>query len=321
MTKLKIAYFGSPNFSADFLEKLITDTTINRLIEVVFVVTQPDRPVGRKQIMTPTPVKQIAKKNRLEILEIENCKFKKDCKLKILNLDFCLVYAFSQKIPKELLDLPRLGFINIHPSLLPKYRGPSPIAAPLINGDKKTGVTIIKMDEVIDHGPIISQEELAILPQDRRPDLEKKLTTLAFEMFNKLVKSEGSFFEPIAWAPLDEVGKKHGIKPFTPQNHAQATYTKLLKKQDGFVEFKNLKLKIKTSPKELFNLFRGLYPWPGLWTQVTPPGWNSAHPKRLKITDIQPPTTYYQPLVIKRVQLEGKREVDFTTFQKAYKLF
>ncbi|MCX7881582.1 MAG: methionyl-tRNA formyltransferase, partial [Patescibacteria group bacterium] len=177
--KLTLAYFGSPSFSALLLENLLFDYSINRIIEIKFVVTQPDQPVGRKQILTPTPVKQIAEKYRIPIYYSENSKFKapnskqknkilnpndQNCKaienwkLKIENLDLCLVYAHSMIIPKDWLNLPRLGFWCVHPSLLPKYRGPSPIAYPLIFGDKKTGVTIFQMDEKIDHGPIIAQE-------------------------------------------------------------------------------------------------------------------------------------------------------------------
>ncbi|MEK7097093.1 MAG: methionyl-tRNA formyltransferase, partial [Patescibacteria group bacterium] len=149
MKKIKLAYFGSPDFAADFLEKILLDKSLP--VEVKLVVTQPDSPVGRKKILTPTPVKIIALKHNLKVLEIGNFLGK---------LDLVLVYAYGDLIPKELLTLPRNGFWNIHPSLLPKYRGTSPIATPLINGDKITGVTIIKMDEEIDHGPIIAQENL-----------------------------------------------------------------------------------------------------------------------------------------------------------------
>ena len=291
MKKIKLAYFGSPSFAADLLEKLIIDTTINQLIEVELVVTQEDRLVGRKQILTPTPVKKVAEKYNLKLLAPRSSKSKVG---EISKCDIALVYAYGDLIPKEFLDLPKYGFWNIHPSLLPKYRGPGPITNPLINGDKITGVTIIKMDEEIDHGPIIVQESLMIGEDDKRPDLEKKLTDLGFEMIKKL---------------LMQVEKKP-VKPIE-QNHNDATYTKKLSKQDGFIEFENLKMKIENSPKQLFDLFRGLYPWPGIWTTL-PNG------KRLKITNM-----YYndEKLTIKKVQLESKNEVDFETFNKVYKIF
>ena len=288
MKKIKLAYFGSPDFAANFLEKILLDK--NLPVEVKLVVTQPDQKVGRKQILTPTPVKIVAEKYNLNI---ENLKL-------IENLDLCLVYAYGDLIPKELLTLPRNGFWNIHPSLLPKYRGTSPIATPLINGDKITGVTIIKMDEEIVHGPIIAQENLTIDRDDKRPDLEKKLTDLAFEMFKKTVFNKDNL-------------------QLKPQNNKEATYTKKLSKNDGFIEFKKIKdlLLHPTNYKlqTFYNLFRGLYPWPGIWT-ILPNG------KRLKITGLNVVRNKNLcSLQIKRVQLEGKNEVDFKTFNDAYKIF
>jgi len=316
MKKLSLAYFGSPDFAADFLEKLITDVSMYRYIEVKLVVTQPDQLVGRKQILTPTPVKITALKHNLKFLEIGNFLGQLD-QLEIRNFDLILVYAFGEIIPKELLNLPKYGFWNIHPSLLPKYRGPSPIAIPLINGDETTGVTIIKMDEEIDHGPIIAQQSLTIEKTDKRPDLEKKLTNLGFEMFKKIVGERTKFFA--TWdIPLGEGShgdKKIRSEPFIAQNHKLATYTKKLTKQDGFVEISKLKDQISKNSEELFNLFRGLYPWPGIWT-ILPNG------KRLKITGLNiVRNKNLCSLQIKRVQLEGKKEVDFETFKRAYKMF
>src|SRR3989339_1796851 len=196
MKKFSLAYFGSPDFAADFLKKLITDVSINRLIDIKFVITQPDQLVGRKQVLTPTPVRQITEKYKGG----EDTKFfavccfpSKNFGIELTNIDLALVYAYGDIIPKELVTLPKYGFWNIHPSLLPKYRGPSPIATPLINGDKTTGVTIIKMDEEIDHGPIIAQENLTIGKDDKRPDLEKKLTDLAYKMFKEIMGERTKF--------------------------------------------------------------------------------------------------------------------------------
>ena len=312
MKKIRIAYFGSPDFAADFLEKLITDVLINQLIDIKLIVTQPDMQVGRKQILTPTPVKITALKHNLRFLEIGNFLGQLD-QLEISNFDLALVYAFGELIPKELLGLPKYGFWNIHPSLLPKYRGPSPIATPLINGDETTGVTIIKMDEEIDHGLIIAQQSLTIKKTDQRPDLEKKLTDLAFEMFKKLIGEDTKFFAVFGFP-----SKNFGIEPLTPQNDKLATYTKKLTKQDGFIEISKLKNQISKNSEELFNLFRGLIPWPGIWTLVDING----QQKRLKIIGLNiVRNKNLCSLQIKRVQLEGKNEVDFETFNKAYKLF
>jgi len=308
MKKLTIAYFGSPDFSADFLEKLITDITINQLIEVKLVVTQPDQKVGRKQILTPTPVKLVAKK----YLRSEDTKFFsllglgvptviKNFGIELKNIDLALVYAYGDLIPKKILSLPKYGFWNIHPSLLPKYRGSSPISTPLINGDKITGVTIIKMDEEIDHGPIIAQETYTIKSSDYRPDLEKKLTDLGFQMFKKLINE------------LRITNYELKIKE---QNHKEVTFTNRLSKNDGFIEFGELKslIQLTTNHQSLvtfYNLFRGLYPWPGLWTIL-------PNDKRLKITQLK---IENEKLIIEKVQLESKSEVDFLTFNKAYNIF
>jgi len=338
MQKLKIVYFGTPYFSADFLEKLITDEELKKIIEVKLVVTQPDKKTGRKQIITPSPVKVVAQKHGLKI---EYLKFNKNLKLKIKNCDLALLYAFGQIIPKEILSAPKIGFFCVHPSLLPKYRGPSPMVYPLMLGDKTTGVTIYQMDDRIDHGPIIMQEEYKILPMDQRPDLEIKLTNLAFEMFKKLIKTgvEGKGIQ---------AARSRG-----EQNHKQATYTRLLTKQDGYIPFETLKKALNNEPltasqlpkiiKDYFtknpndkkklihnpkflpagrhglilNLYRAFFPWPGLWTQIQPDRLNWAYPKRLKIIDL---AIIDDKLILKRVQLEGKKEVDFSTFNRAYHL-
>jgi methionyl-tRNA formyltransferase len=348
MKKLSLAYFGSPDFSADFLEKILLDK--NLPIEIKLVVTQPDSLVGRRQILTPTPVKIVAEKYKIPVVKnLESIVQNSELNDKILNsqlnsefiihnsklgnIDLALVYAFGELIPKKILSLPKYGFWNIHPSLLPRYRGPSPIASPLIAGDQTTGVTIIKMDEEIDHGPIIAQESLTIKNSDRRPDLEKKLTDLGFEMFKKILSDEDTDFSNFSFLEKSSIKSR-----LMKQNHKEATYTKKLTKQDGFVPFENLKLvlskveglKIKNSPEVLYNLFRGLYPWPGIWTLFRQPACRQAgsfeeqalnnrlNEKRFKITDMD---FINGKLIIKKVQLEGKKEVDFETFNKAYKIF
>jgi|GEM_PF-329941 len=386
MNKVQTAYFGSPDFSASFLEKVLTDADLKKVIEIKLVITQSDKPVGRKQILTETPVKKVAKKYRIPVLELksqnskvktktQNLKTEKNnkedkkfldlsCSFEICDLSFeldlCLVYAFSQIIPKDLLRAPKLGFWNIHPSLLPKYRGPSPIAYPLIFGEKETGVTIIKMDEKIDHGPIIAQEKLKIEGTDRRPDLERKLTDLGFKLFKKTVLNKDSLY----------------IEQYKEQNHKAATYSRLLKKQDGFIPLPILKKAIKNEPlkfeelpmivkeyliknpksqilnpkqnvipakagiqknyidsrfcgngnqfrissKIIYDYFRGLYPWPGIWTLLRQGSAGQAQEKRLKIIEMNLNVTRYT-LHVTRVQIEGKKPVNFETFNRAYGVF
>lgn len=341
--KINLIYLGSPSFSAVFLKKLLTDISINQIVKIKFVITQPDRPVGRKQILAPTPVKQIAQEYQIPVFYL---KFPLS-NFQYFKADLAIVFAYGQIIPKELIGLLKYGFWNIHPSLLPKYRGPSPIAYPLIFGDKKTGVTIFQMDEKIDHGPIISQEEISILPNDRRPDLEIKLTNLAFSMFKKII------FQLTRSGVVKSQSKKirKPIKPLTLklQDDQYATYTRLLKKSDGFIPLPALKKALNNEPiifedlpeiikeyltkylkeKEIFfkktfnfslltfNLFRGLYPWPGLWTQIRPTRSETGGYKRLKITDL---SLINNKLIIKKVHLEGKKEMEFITFNQSYNI-
>lgn len=282
MTKLKVAYFGTPDFSAALLKKLVNDKSIP--IEIIGVVTQPDKKAGRKQILTPSPVKKVAGELGLSL--------NPDLKA----ADLALLFAFGEVLPKDTLSKPKFGFWNVHPSLLPIYRGASPVATPLLNGDVETGVTIIKMDELLDHGPIISQQKTYIFPLQRRDQLTERLVNLSYEMLGELF---GKYAGNIEETPL------------TKQDHDKATYTKKLTKQDGFVELSVLRSQLSDNSKQLFNLFRGLYPWPGIWTLL-------PDKKRLKITKMH---WENEQIIIKKVQLEGKKEILFEEFERAYKVF
>jgi len=298
---IKLGYFGSSDFSARFLEVIIQDNDLQKNVKLEFVVTQPDRPAGRKQIITPTPVKIIATKYNIPVFDNLESKIQ-DSKLR--HIDIALLYAFSSLIPKKNLTIPKYGFWCVHPSLLPLYRGTSPMATALINGDKETGVTIIKMDEQIDHGPIIAQEKLTIENNDLRPDLERKLTDLSFQMFKKMIYQLTS----------SKIQKLKAIE----QDHKKTTFTKKLSKHDGFIEFQKLKDFIKPTTNHLsqitvYNLYRGLYPWPGIWTLLRQGSGGQA--KRLKITEMK---IENGKLKIAKVQLEGKKVVDFNTFKKYY---
>lgn len=328
MKRITIAYFGTPYFSALFLEKLITDISINPFIEVKLVVTQPDQPAGRKQILTPSPVKLVAEKYGIKIvddldkLQVVSYKFNE--------IDIAFLFAYGDLIPSNILRLPKWGFWNTHPSLLPLYRGSSPTAYPLITGDTKTGITLIQLDKEIDHGPLIAQEVVEILPHERRFDLETRLANLAYGLFKKTLISTDSN------RPASPAG---GFKPI-PQDHSHATLTRQLEKNDGFIPFPVLKKALRGEndnwkpkliqdyaknnklaqipnyqlPVTIYHLFRGLYPWPGIWTLAHIKG----QERRLRLTDM---SLTDNRLVLKKVQLEGKKEVDFKTFQSAYRVF
>jgi len=249
---MKIIFIGTPEFGAIILEELIKGG-----YPPVLVISSPDKPVGRKQILTPPPVKVVARKYGIPVEQPERIESrvprqrseaKEDSKavlahlkFKIKNLkpDLGILAAYGQIIPKDILDIPKFGFLNVHPSLLPKYRGPSPIQFTILNGEKKSGVTIILMNEKIDHGPIISQKSLEIKEQETAETLHDKLAQLG------------------AYLLLETIPKwvKGLIKP-KEQDDAQATFTKILFREDGKIDWKK--------PVELLEReIRAFYPWPG----------------------------------------------------------
>jgi methionyl-tRNA formyltransferase len=360
MRKLKIAYFGTPSFSADLLSKLIADQSLP--IEITMIVTQPDKKTGRKQIMTKSPVKTVAESYGIRVWDKTGGE---EFMAALQDTDLGIVYAygFRKLLPSDVLEAPKLkigdtgkSMVNIHPSLLPRYRGASPIAHPLLFGDELTGVTLFVMDEKMDHGPVIAQEPVKIALNDVRPVMEQKLTALGFEMVKRLVTDLAQDRQP----DLKE------------QDHARATHARFMEKDDGFLPYPVLHKALKNealTPQELphivrsyvekyhlpadsvggflpantrstgktveapccqdpfhlrhlrerpgktiYDIFRGMYPWPGIWTTVRINGQD----KRLKITEMA-----YEDnaLRITKVQLEGKTEVDFPTFRSAYGLF
>lgn len=321
MNKIRLAYFGAPDFSAHFLEKLLNDSKIP--VEVTFVVTQPDRPVGRKGILTPTPVKTTALQHGIPAYTPE-LKCDPDIAVKLQGVDMALLYAYGEMISLDYLKAPKYGFWNIHPSLLPKYRGASPIAYPIMMGDRETGVSIIQMDEGLDHGALLGQKGEQVSPIYFRKNLEERLTNLSYELFSEIIQKIDIKIQP------------------KNQVHENATYTRKLSKNDGYVSREFIKkacsnapiipedlptplsdyLKKNSAPlprfkntagETLFNFYRAMHPWPGVWTKITIKGVE----KRLKLNEMKY-NFESSALLISRVQLEGKNEVDFDTFQKAY---
>ncbi len=161
----------------------------------------------------------------------------------LLTANLFIVASYGKIIPKSLLEIPKFGALNVHPSLLPKYRGASPVPATILAGDKETGVTIVKIDEEMDHGPIVATRKISLTGQEKFPDLINKLFQLGAELLVKIIPD---FIE----------GK---VIP-KPQNHQKATFCKMLKKEDGFFEIEN-------PPENLDRIIRAYYPWPGVWTR------------------------------------------------------
>lgn len=235
-TNLKIIFIGTPEFGAIILEKLI-----NSDYKPILIVTASDKPVGRKQTITPPPVKVVAQKYKVSVTQPENIK---NLELEIKNLkpDLIIVAAYSQIIPKEILEIPKYGCLNIHPSLLPRWRGSSPIQYAILYGDKKTGVTIILMDEKIDHGPIIAQSSVKIEKNEKSRSLHDKLANLGADLILETIWK---------W-------QKGLIKPRL-QDEKSATFSKILIKESGKINWKKTADEIEREIRA-FNL------WPGSFT-------------------------------------------------------
>lgn len=258
-TPYKFIFLGTSEFAIPIMEGLIKNKW-----GVSLIITEPDKPVGRKKILTPPPIKNVGQRYGLIIHQPQKIKDEIQ-QIKNLKPDLIILAAYGQIIPKEILDIPKYGSLCLHPSLLPKYRGPSPIQAAILNGDKETGVTIIKMDEKIDHGPILAQQELEILNPKSQILNNYQITNsqITTEVLSKILSKTGAKLL-LETLPLYLEGK---IKP-KPQNHKKATYTRLLKKEDGRIDWTREAAVIERE-------IRAFRSWPGSFTF-----WNT---KMLKI--------------------------------------
>lgn len=174
----RIVFFGTPLFAVPSLERLITAG-----YDIAAVITAPDKKTGRKRALTPSPVKQAAAEHGLHILQPHSLKEESVYEeFAAMAPDLCIVVAYGKLIPRRLLDVPRLGFLNVHPSLLPKWRGASPIQTAILNGDEETGVTIMKLDEEMDHGPILTQHRIELDGTEYYPKLSDRLAAIGAEL-------------------------------------------------------------------------------------------------------------------------------------------
>jgi len=236
---MKIIFVGTPEFGAIVLEGLIKGG-----YRPILVITAPDKPVGRKQILTPPPVKLLASKYGIPISQPKEIRNSKS-EIRKLEPDLIVVAAYGQILPKEILDIPKFGCLNIHPSLLPKYRGPSPIQFTILEGDDKTGVTVIKMTEKVDAGPVLAQKEIELNGKEFYTDLHNKLAELGGKLLTEIIPK---------WIE----GKIKAIL----QDETKATYSKILKKEDGRIDWKK-------PAKVIERQVRAFNPWPGTFTLFT----------------------------------------------------
>lgn len=232
--KIKAVFMGTPEIARDALEAL------NDVLDVVLVVTQPDKLVGRKKVLTKSPVKLLAESLEVPVFQPYKIKEEYDAIIK-LNPDIIVTCAYGQILPKELLDLPKYGALNIHASLLPKYRGGAPIERSIMNGDKKTGITLMHMDIGMDTGDMIYKEEIAIDDLDTKETLTKKLSILA----QKIIKKN---------LPLYLDGAYESVK----QDDSLASYAPIISKEDEYLSFNKSSL-------EVYNHIRALSPEPSVY--------------------------------------------------------
>lgn len=234
MKDLKVIFMGTPDFSVAPLEYLIENTN------VVLVVTQPDKETGRSKELTMSPVKKVAMSHGIDVFQ--PVKIRKEYEIiSEINPDLIITCAYGQILPKALLDIPRLGCINIHGSLLPKYRGASPIQSAILMGETKTGITLMYMDETMDTGDIISKIEVPILDTDDTGSLFAKMSESGVKLLGETL-------------PKIYEGTNERIK----QDENEATYTKMIKREDEKIDFNE-------SYVNIINKIRALSPFPGAY--------------------------------------------------------
>jgi len=291
-------FFGTEKFATIILQSLLD----NPLFDISLVITQPDKPIGRKKILTAPPVKLFAEKNNIPIGQPESLK---SYKLIPHTYDLAIVAQYGLLIPKHIIETPTYGTINVHTSLLPKYRGASPIQSALLNGDVKTGVTIMQMDEGMDTGPLLSQIEITILPDETYLEIDERMAHIGVTALTEAVSAFVA-------------GK---LKP-QAQDDTKATLCKKLSRDDGKVDWQKI-------TQEIYNQYRAFTPWPGIWTI-----WEG---KRLKLLKISPSERILKPGVVEifdnnlfigtqdrsiavhSLQLEGKPAMDVKIFVQGYK--
>ena len=302
---MRVVFMGTPDFAAGILEAVVLAGH-----EVVLAVSQPDKPKGRGKALQFPPVKEYAISQGIEVYqprkvrEAECVEFIRERQPEII-----VVAAFGQILPKELLDLPKYGCINVHASLLPKYRGAAPIQWAVINGDKVSGVTIMRMDVGLDTGDIIETAETEISPEETGGSLFHKLEKLGAKL---LVET------------MEKI--ENGTARYTKQEESQASHVGMIDKSMGDIDWKK-------SAVEIENLIRGLNPWPSaytrlngktlkIWKALPEPGGEPqkagcvylVNKKELKIH------TGDGVLSLLEVQLEGKKRMDIPSFLRGYEV-
>lgn len=236
---LSLVFAGTPRFAVPTLEKLVATG-----FDVTLVVTQPDRPRGRGMELTASPVKQSATRLGIPLIQPERIKNNEEFRAQLAELKpaAIVVVGYGRLIPQWMIELPRLGNLNVHASLLPKYRGAAPIQWAVARGESVTGVTTMRIDAGLDTGDILLQRKLLIAPEDTAETIAPKLAAIGADLMVETLS-----------------GLAAGTARARPQDHTQATVAPILKKEDGRIDFQQPAI-------EIWNRLRGFQPWPGAYT-------------------------------------------------------
>ena len=300
---MRLAFLGTPAFAVPTLERLGA-----RGHAVLAVVTQPDRPKGRGQALAPSPVKEAALRLGLPVYQPERIKRPEAVEyLRALAPDAMVVVGYGQIIPQSILDIPPLGILNVHASLLPKYRGAGPIQWSIVNGETVTGVTIMRIDAGLDTGPMLLQSETAIDADETAIELGCRLSTMGADL---LVEALDAI----------EAGR---IVP-QPQDNAQATYAPMLKKEDGRIDWRR-------SAVQIHNRVRGMQPWPGAYSTFRGAALHVWRARPIESCAGRTPGTLVsvKPLAVAcgvgaleliEVQLEGRKRMPAADFANGHRL-
>ena len=283
---MKIVFFGNTKYSVFDLKALYEKFGLS------LVVTIPDRPSGRKREIKPSPVKQFAKDHNIPVLQTDKLDQSSVEQVANIQPDFLIVADYGLILPESLLEIPRFAPLNVHHSLLPKYRGPSPAPTAILNGEKVSGVTIISMTEQVDAGDMLEQQKYELKPDETTDSLLTELNQLGGQLVCKVIKDYIK-------------GNENPI----PQDDKQATYTKRFTKQDGLINMEN-----PPDPGTLNRMVRAFYPWPTVWSK-----WKMENGK-WKIFKFLPPTILpaHNPTDPFTIQPEGKRPMSISEFKNGY---
>jgi methionyl-tRNA formyltransferase len=300
---MNFVFAGTPTFAVPTLEQLVAAG-----FEVRLVVTQPDRPRGRGMELTPSPVKQSALSLGIPVIQPDKIKHNDEFRaaLAALRPEAIVIVGYGRIIPQWMIDLAPLGNLNVHGSLLPKYRGAAPIQWAIAQGENVTGVTTMRIDAGLDTGDILLQRELPITAQDTAETMAPKLAVIGAELMIQTL-----------------LGLQAGTVEAHPQDHAQATLAPILRKEDGRIDFQR-------SATEIWNRLRGFQPWPGAFTEFRG---KNLHLWSARPLDVDIPTGTicmegHLPLVgcgahsaleLIEVQVEGKKRMLAQDFVNGYR--